>query len=46
MRFFFSLQMETVVREDGPVSPAVEYEVNELELTGQAYDVEAKAAAL
>ncbi|KAJ7910026.1 hypothetical protein B0H13DRAFT_2488749 [Mycena leptocephala] len=38
--------METVVREDGPVSPAVEYEVNELELTGQAYDVEAKATAL
>ncbi|KAJ7454509.1 hypothetical protein FB451DRAFT_1280140 [Mycena latifolia] len=40
------VHMETFVREDGPVSPAVEYEVNELELKSQDYDVKAKAAAL
>jgi hypothetical protein len=38
--------METFIREDGPVSPAVEYEVNELELKSQDDDVEVKAAAL
>ncbi|KAJ7349874.1 hypothetical protein DFH08DRAFT_1079162 [Mycena albidolilacea] len=40
------VQMETFVREDGPVSPAVEYEVNELELKSQDDDIEVKAAAL
>ncbi|KAJ7448997.1 hypothetical protein FB451DRAFT_1288351 [Mycena latifolia] len=40
------VHMETFVREDGPVSPAVEYEVNELELKSQDYDIQAKATAL